>query len=55
MLNYTDVDVIVYQGQLDLICDTKGLYVSGIVTKLSRFAMENNQTYDIDEPNRSFQ
>ena len=25
MLNYTDVDVIVYQGQLDLICDTKGI------------------------------
>ncbi len=24
VLNITDVDVIVYQGQLDLICDTKG-------------------------------
>ncbi len=25
MLNNTDVDVVVYQGQLDLICDTKGM------------------------------
>ena len=35
MLNYTDVDVVVYQGQLDLICDTKGNFLKYLISPLT--------------------